>query len=151
MVEPAAIFLMRSIEIERSRETVFERVVDFDRMHEWFYGVRRVSLLSSELEAGAERRLTLVHGASHLERIAAWNPPKSFSIRVLEPPVFSHRWEASIQFDSDDGSATAIRWEMSWRARFGPPGRIFNGWLVRPIVGLALQRSLRRLKRVMEA
>jgi len=151
MAAAYAIRLTRSIEIARPPEAVFERVVDFERMHEWFYGVRQVSILSPELEAGAERRLTLVLGVSHLERIAEWNPPKSFAIRVLDPPLFTRRWDASIRFDSGEGSATAILWEMRWEPRFGWLGRVFNAWLVRPVVGMALARSLRRLKRVMEA
>ena len=151
MGAPLPIRLGRSVEIARARESVFECVTDFARMHEWFLGVRQVSLLSPVLEAGAERRLTLVHRGSHLERVAEWDPPKSFSIHVLDPPSFARRWDASIRFETSDGSHTRLHWEMWWEPRFGRPGRAFNAWLVRPVVDLALRRSLQRLKRLLEA
>jgi carbon monoxide dehydrogenase subunit G len=139
-----------SIEIQSPLAEVWSRITDFERMPEWFSGVHRVRMLSGPpTRAGSERRLTLVHRGSHREQIAEWSPEKSFSIRVLDPPVFTRSWHAAIRFEPA-GPGTRVRGEMEWHARLGLPGRIFDRFVVKPVVEAALRRSLRRLKRALE-
>jgi ligand-binding SRPBCC domain-containing protein len=131
-------------EIRAPADRVWARVTDFPRMPEWFLGVRRVALAAREPAAGVERLLTLRSGISHRERIAAWEPCRSFAVEVLEPPFFARGWRGDIALDERDG-ATSLDWRLRYTPRFGSAGRALDRLLVRPVLGLAFRASLRRL------
>jgi uncharacterized protein YndB with AHSA1/START domain len=140
----------RTIEIRAPRKRVWAQLTDFAQMQAWFLGVKRVQVPGGVARAGAERLLTLVWGASHRERFGHWEPEKSFSIIVLDPPRFVREWTALIRID-EVGAGTTVFWEMRWEPRFGLLGRVFDRVLLRPAIGTALRVSLGRLRRRVEA
>lgn len=122
---------------------LWNHVTDFSRMHEWFLGVRRVTLATPPAE-GAMRTLTLLTGHSHRERIASWDPGRSFAIEVLDPPPIARDWRGDIALEPS-AEGTLLRWELRYTPRFGPVGRLVDRLFVRPVLGLAFRTSLRRL------
>lgn len=127
---------------------VWARVTDFPRMSEWFLGVRRVSLVAAPA-AGVERVLTLRWGVSHRERIDSWEPCRSFSIQVLEPPFFARDWTAAVDLDGRADVVT-LDWRLRYRPRFGVLGRGLDRLAVRPALSLAFRTSLHRLRAGLE-
>jgi hypothetical protein len=142
--------LNREVEIRTPLEAVWQVLTDFEAMPSWFLGVRRMRLLAREPAESVERILTLIHGASHRERIEEWEPEKGFSIRVLDPPFFVREWSARIAIDRSS-SHTRVRWQMDWKPRFGWAGRLFDRAALFPVIDFALRRSLEQLRRRLEA
>lgn len=134
--------------IAASPEAVWERLADFARMHEWFLGVRRVTLAAAPAE-GVQRTLQLFTGRSHLERLAGWDPPRSFCVQVLHPPFFARDFRGRIRLLPSSG-ATLLRWELRYAPRFGLAGRLADRVLVRPVLHVAFRASLRRLAILVE-
>jgi hypothetical protein len=129
---------------------VWQALVDFEAMPEWFVGVRRVSLQAPCAEAGARRLLTLVTGATHQEHIGLWKPLEVFSIVVEDPPAFCAAWEGTIRVVRETRDVR-VSWEMRTVPRWALLGVLIERGLLRPVVGCALAWSLRRLKRRLEA
>jgi hypothetical protein len=136
----------RSITLPGSIERAWDTLVDFSSMHEWFFGVAGVSLCEPERELaeGSERILKLVYGVSHKERVGQLEEGKFFTIIVLDPPPFVRSWTGRIALESTD-AGPSLEWQMHWEPRFGAPGAFFDRLLVRPVIDLALRRSLANL------
>ncbi len=128
---------------------VWAAVTDFATMHRWFLGVRRVTLHAPAPLAGAHRTLALVGGLSHLERIGHWDPERSFSIEVLEPPLVARDWVGDIAVAGVSGGAE-LSWQLRYRPRFGLAGRVLDALVVAPVLNFTFTRSLRRLKTALE-
>ena len=139
-----------AIEIRATPEQTWAELTDFSQMHSWFLGVKRVRVLAEAPSAGAERMLTLAWGVSHRERFGHWEPNKSFSIVVLDPPVFVHSWTALIRIENGEAGVT-LDWEMRWEPRFGLLGAAFDLLLLQPAIRTALRVSMRRLRSRVEA
>jgi hypothetical protein len=133
------------ISIRSTRGEVWAHLVDFERMHAWFLGVRRMSLLAAEPSRGAERVLRLISGASHRERIIRWEPPERLSIVVLDPVIAGRDWVADIAL-REQGAATELSWELRYEPRFGVAGRLLDRLLVQPVLNIVFRTSLRRLR-----
>lgn len=142
--------LYREVEIRTPPESVWQVLTDFEAMPSWFLGVRRMRLLAPEPAEGAERILTLIHGASHRERIEEWAPEKGFSIRVLDPPFFVREWSARVAIDRS-ASGARVRWQMDWQSRFRRAGRLFDRAAIFPVMDFVLRRSLEKLRCRLEA
>jgi uncharacterized protein YndB with AHSA1/START domain len=138
-------YLHWRITIPSAKAEVWARLVDFESMHTWFVGVRRMSLLAAEPGPGAERLLRLITGTTHRERITRWEPPERLSIVVLDSPVVGRDWAADIRL-CEDGVGTELRWELRYEPRFGVAGRIVNRLLVQPVLDIVFRVSLRRLR-----
>ena len=136
----------RRIALPGPPERAWAALVDFASMHEWFFGVARVTLCdpSRGLEAGSERILKLVYGVSHREKVGELEVGKFFTIVVLDPPPFVRSWTGRIALESSD-TGLMLEWQMHWEPRFGVVGALFDRMLVRPVIDLALRRSLNNL------
>ena len=136
----------RRVALPGSPERAWAALLDFGTMHEWFFGVARVSLCdpSRELAPGSERILKLVHGVSHREKIGELESGKFFTIIVLDPPVFVRSWSARIALETTE-AGPMLEWQMRWEPRFGLLGNLFDRALVTPVIEFALRRSLRNL------
>jgi hypothetical protein len=132
--------------LPRGRAEAWEALADFERWPSWCLGVRALSASPPAGGVGAERRLRLVHGASHRERITSWDPPASFALRVLDPPLFTSRFEAAVSLHECE-AGTRLVWTLVWAMRFGAAGRLFERLVLAPVLRLALRVSLARLAR----
>ena len=132
--------------LPQPRAVVWGALTDFPRWDEWFVGVRALSVTPREGGVGAERRLSLLHGSSHRERITAWEAPSGFALQVLDPPFFTRRFDAAVALQEADGG-TRVVWDMAWSVRFGALGHLFERGLLAPVLRLALRVSLGRLRR----
>jgi hypothetical protein len=137
--------IRREIEIHRGLDETWNRVTDFEKMPAWFYGIKRVTVLSKKLEIGAERVVTFLTRQSFRERIVQWDQNRFFSYIVVNPPIFSKEWSDSISlrpaFDS-----VILNWEIRYTMRLGILGKMIDGFLVAPIVDKVLLFSLRKFK-----
>jgi hypothetical protein len=133
------------ISMRSTRAETWAQVVDFERMHTWFVGVRRMTLLAPEPFQGAERILRLVGGTTHRERITRWEPPERFSIVVLDPVFAGRDWAADIALH-EDGPATELSWELRYEPRDGLAGSLLDRVLVQPVLHIVFRTSLRRLR-----
>jgi uncharacterized membrane protein len=141
--------IKRETEIQSTCEQVWAHVIDFEKMPIWFYGVKRVSVLSPELGVGTERLVTIITGRAYRERFVHWETNKSFSFIVLDPPLFIKEWAAFVNlrptFDS-----VILRWEIHYTMRYGSLGKMLDRLLLAPIMNRVLLLSLKRLKTVVE-
>jgi hypothetical protein len=141
--------------IQSTTAEVWARLVDFERMHIWFLGVKRVTLLAAEPSVGAVRIMRLVAGTAHRERITRWEPPDRFSIVVLDPPFIGRYWVADIDLHEHrvggDPPGVDLFWELRYEPRFGLAGRLIDRLLIQPILDVAFRTSLRRLRLWIEA
>ena len=133
------------IMIPSPQAEVWACLVDFESMHTWFVGVRRMSLLGAEPGPGAERLLRLFTGATHRERITRWQPPERLSIVVLDPPLVGRDWAADMRL-YEAGAGTELQWELSYEPRYGAAGRIVNRLLVQPVLDIVFRVSLHRFR-----
>lgn len=124
-------------------------LTDFPRMHEWFPGVRRMAVAAPPA-AGVERTLTLISGQSHRERIGVWDPPRAYTVEVLEPPPFTRDWLASIRLEPV-GDRVRLLWSLHYATRFGPVGRLVDVLVLRPVLATAFRAGLRRLQARVES
>jgi hypothetical protein len=141
--------IRREVEIRGARERVWDYVVDFERMHEWFYGVNKVALLTTHLGVGTERIMTLLTRQSFLERFVAWEPHRSFSFYVVNPPVFVKDWADTVNVETaSDG--VLLTWETRYTPAFGIAGRLLDACVIAPLVNAAFVLSLKRFKSIIE-
>jgi polyketide cyclase/dehydrase/lipid transport protein len=141
--------IRQQVDIRRTCPGVWRYVTDFERMPEWFFGVRHVSVLSSKSGVGAERILTTLAGHSYRERFVTWEEPRTFGFQVLNPPWFSRQWDAGIELAPTSDGARIV-WEIRYATRFGILGRAFDVCLVAPLMTAVVRRSLKNLRAVMK-
>lgn len=130
-----------------SPAVVWARLADFARWPEWFLGVRSLEVSPTRGGLDAERKITLVYGATHRERIAEWEPPKRFSLEVRDPPFFARSWRVAVRLEPS-AESTRLSWEMRYEMRLGVVGDTVGRALMAPVLRLVLQWSLRRLGRL---
>lgn len=138
------------VSIPGEAHSVWDRLVDWERMHTWFVGLRRMTLLAAEPSVGAVRRMQLFYGTSHYERITRWEPPTRLSIAVLDPPFIGRNWVADIDLH-EHPSGVELCWELRYEPRFGLAGRIVDRMVVRPGIDVTFRVSLRRLRAAVQA
>lgn len=141
--------IRQQIDIRSTCAGVWSYVTDFERMPEWFFGVKHVSVLSLQSGVGAERILTTLVGHSYRERFVTWDEPKTFRFQVLNPPWFSREWDAGIELAPTSDGARFV-WEIRYATRFGILGRAFDVCMVAPFMTAVVRRSLKNLRAVME-
>jgi hypothetical protein len=141
--------IRQRIEIRRPAAPVWRYITDFERMPEWFFGERRVSVLTPELGVGAERVVMLLTGQSYRERFVAWEGEKAFGFEVLNPPWFVRRWDATVTLDPTP-HGVQLTWDIRYAVRFGAAGLIADRCGIAPFLIAILRISLMRLRRRLE-
>ena len=131
--------------LSASPAVVWAQLTDFARWPEWFFGVRRLDVSPPGGGPDAERRITLVYGGTHRERITRWEPPKAFCLEVRDPPFFARCWRVAVHLEPS-AQSTRLSWEMEYEMRMGALGRAIDRVAVAPVLRLILQVSLRRLR-----
>jgi hypothetical protein len=126
---------------------VWDRLTDFARWPEWFLGIRRLEVSPPRGGPDAERKLTLVYGGTHTERITHWEPPKAFYLEVRDPPFFARPWRVAVHLEPSARS-TRLSWEMRYQMRLGAVGDAIDLLAVAPVLRLILHLSLRRLRSI---
>jgi hypothetical protein len=142
--------IRQQIEIRSTCADAWSYVTDFERMPEWFFGEKHVSVLSPELGVGAERIVTILTGQSYHERLVTWDEPKGFGFQVLNPPPFIRRWDAGMVLTPTSHGALLV-FEIRYTTRFGIFGRAFDVCLMAPFMTAVVRRSLKNLRAVMDA
>lgn len=142
--------IKREIKIDSTVEKVWNKVTDFENMPRWFYGVKRVILLSDYLGTGAERLVTITTGQSYRERITEWDEEKSFSYMVLDPITFITEWRANISLTPTVNSVV-VEWEICYKTKYGILGKIADAILIAHVIDKELLFSLKKFKKTTEA
>jgi hypothetical protein len=127
-------------------EAAWIRLTAFTDMHEWFFGVKAVTVSEGPLRLGGERTVILWDGSCYRERIVHWEPGKRFEFLVLNPPpLLLESCKASIQLTPGSGGVL-VRWTIFYTMRPGIARRLLEWAVLRPALKLAVSISLRRLR-----
>jgi ligand-binding SRPBCC domain-containing protein len=132
------------------RGVVWRLLTDFAGWPRWFAGVRRVAVVGGVPGVGAERLLTLAWGRTHHERFAEWAEGRGFAVAVIDAPSVASDWRGRVTL-TDSGGGTRLTWELGYRPRFGPAGRLLDLLVLRPVLGAVFRLALRRLARLAAA
>lgn len=137
------------IDIRTTPQVVWNRVIAFETMPEWFYGPRKVTVHSLNMGIGAERTVRVLTGHCYRERFVRWEPDHAFAFEVLNPPFATAEWLVTVTVNSTPNGAR-VEWEMRYATQMGRVGVLVGRGLLAPLLRVALRLSLRRLKRILE-
>jgi uncharacterized protein YndB with AHSA1/START domain len=136
----------RTVEIDRPVEAVFEYLTDVSRLPEWQSSAASAEL-DGEVREGAivhEVRTFMGRRANSTLEVTEYEPPRRFSLRVVEGPV---RYSVEHALDPLDGR-TRVTFVGRGETRGVP--RLMQG-AVRRAVERQFVKDLEALKRTLEA
>jgi ribosome-associated toxin RatA of RatAB toxin-antitoxin module len=141
--------LIRSIEVEREPEAVFDLLADPSRYPEFFVGITRWERCSTkERGLGAEYRVLMRVGsieAGGIVRVTDWQEPLTIAWRS-ERGIDQHgRWTVRPR---EDGH-TEVTLEIAYDLVGGPIGRLVE-LIVARVVGGNMAATMLALRRILE-
>jgi hypothetical protein len=131
-------------------DVVWRRVIDFERMPEWFVGVRRITTGGRELGLGMERIVTLWTGQSFRESVVEWVPGRKFTYHVHNPPRFMSDWQASVTVEPTSAGDVAVNYRIRYQMKYGAVGRFVDTGGVSLVMRTVLALSMGKLKKLLE-
>ena len=157
----ATVSISFSIAVER----LWAALTDFEHMHHWFVGVRRVQIVEGGApRVGAHRRVRFVGGHRATELITWWEPPTDpGALHTIRPRVqgsFRLRLGSDTQLTSmtdidvsvwGTRLSSRVRWQIAYQSRYGTYGHVLGMALVTPLLKSAIGLSLRCLRRRLRA
>jgi uncharacterized protein YndB with AHSA1/START domain len=140
-----------AIDIDAPVQRVWDAVVDWDHQGDWILGTRARGTVRAGVGVGAGiDAFTGVRGLGFLDtmEITAWDPPHRCDVRHTGRVV---RGTGAFEVLAlPGGHRSRFVWQESLELPLGAVGRA--GWLVvRPLAGLGVRLSLRRLARRLES
>jgi len=146
--ETAAFRVVHTISIDATAEKVFETLEDPDAWPKWIPMVKRVEWTSPKpFEVGTTRTVIMKNGYRIDERFILWEQNRRMSFTVLGASV-----PGLTSFGEDYLlTPTATGCELQWTFALQPRGFLAQGlYLAYPAFRLALKKTLKDLKRVVE-
>jgi carbon monoxide dehydrogenase subunit G len=128
---------------------VWDVLVDWERQAEWMPDVAWIRVVGPERELGARLQVrTKVLGipiATDEVRVTAWEPPSRLAVDHVGVVVGKGEWNLE---PTEDGT------RFTWFEDFRMPPPVLGGfalWIYSPFQRAMLRRSIRNLKRLVEA
>ena len=138
-----------SLRVDAPPERVWEVLADWDRSADWILGTT-VEVVGSQREGvGARTRaLTRIAGIKLIDEMSVtkWEPPRLIEVRHHRKPVLGDAWFEVVPVDG----GAQVEWVEDLELPFGKLGEI-AGSVARAPVEWGLRKSLRKLKRLVEA
>jgi carbon monoxide dehydrogenase subunit G len=128
---------------------VWEVLTDWERQASWMPDVAWIRVVGSERGMGAELEVrTKVFGiplTTDRARVTAWEPPRRLAVEHIGVVIGIGEWRLD-----ETGGGTLFTWRESFRM---PPPILGDValWLYAPVQRRMLRRSIRNLKRLVEA
>ncbi len=143
--------LNHQVRIEAPVDAVWKAVSDLLAVQRYNPMVASARYLTDQREGvGAARRCELKPKGWVEERVWEWSPNRAIGLEVAasEWPVVFMRWKTELR---EDGRATLVSQEMSYRMKLGPLGALMDALVMRRKLDRSIREVFESLKRHVEA
>ena len=140
------IHLERTRRMEASPEAVWAVLSDFMHVDAFAPLITSVEALTEgENGVGSKRRNYFENGSSVVEEIIAWEPGRSFTVRLSEMdamPLHEATSQMSVKPVRDHCDVT---WTFDYRVKYGPLGWLMGQTLMKMMMGKIINGNLKGL------
>ncbi len=143
--------LRHEIRIEAPIDSVWQAIAgDLTAVQHYNQMVSSARLVGDRREGvGAARRCELKPKGFVEERVWEWTPGKAIGLEVAvsEWPIVFMKWKTEL---TDEGDATVVRQEMSYKLKFGPVGTLMDALVMRRKLDSGIRDVFSSLKSYLE-
>ena len=143
----------RSLDIDASPEAVWAVIGRFMHIDEFAPLIKSVDpLTNGEDGVGSKRRCNFDDGTSVVEEVTEWDANSSYRVQLSEMTAMPlHEMYSALSVAPTDNGRSRVKWEMDYRAKYGPFGWLLGQTIMKIMMGKILGGNLNGLaKKVRE-